>query len=201
MFKFNQKKSTTKAQFYLARASSAFLFLGFLLATSCQNAILKRESPVIYFSNSSDFPIRDIECSWAQKNNLSLPVLNPGESRSESFYIGGGYDFFGLVNLSWRNSRGEIIQHEFFLNRNNLPSFNDSTTYNYVQLYLDQGEVEITTSDAPDLAGKTRKMDRILAHHRNNYAQGHKQTETSLIRVQTQPQRDTALPSWIGASF
>ena len=175
------------------------LILAFLFAASCSGKLSQKESPVIYFSNSSAAPIKDIEFNWVGKNKLSLPLLNPGESRSESFYISGESEFFGLINVSWSNDRGEAVNREFFFNKNNLPSFADVTTYNYVQFYLDQDEFEITTSDAPDLAGKTRKMDRILTEYRQNYLQGHRVVQSALIRVQ--PQRDNSVPTWISTSY
>jgi hypothetical protein len=172
------------------------IFLSFL-TFSC--GAQKKESPVIYFSNSSPNPIQNIECEWAEENKLSLSVLNPGQSRSESFYVRDDSNFFGQVKVSWQNANGEKIAREFFFNKNNLPSFSDPTIYSYVQLYLDQEEMEITTSDAPDLAGKTRKMDRILAQYRDSYVSGKKQVETSLIRVQSQ--RDNSTPTWINTSY
>ncbi len=176
----------------------SFLFLSSLVFFACAS-VSKKEAPVIYFSNISDVEIKDIECNWAGKNKLSLPILSPGDSRSQSFYIRNSADFFGAIVVSWVNVDGEKIEREFFFKENNLPSFSDSTTYNYVQFYLDQDELEIMTSDAPDLAGKTRKMDRLLSQYRQNYAQGHKKVETSLIRVQ--PQKDNSLPSWLANSY
>ena len=176
-----------------------------LLATlALFSCAAKLESPVIYFSNASLAPVRDIQCAWAGENLLSLPLLNPGDSRSQSFYIHNSSEFFGPVNISWRNDKGEKLVREFNFRENNLPSFNDSTTYNYVQFYLDQEELELVSSDAPDLAGKTRKMERLLAQLKVAYAEGHTTTpmQTSLIRVQhIDPQKTRETPYWINNSF
>lgn len=163
----------------------------------------QKESPVIYISNASAQKISDIRFSWAEKHNLSLSSLNPGDSRSQSFYINRINDFFGRVNVSWRNVRGENLIREFVFRENNLPSVSDSTTYNYVQFYLDQEELEIVTSDAPDLVGKTRKMERMLTKYRDDYKRGNTTPETSLIRVEDTPKNltDRNIPAWLQNSY
>lgn len=159
------------------------------IASSCAGT--KRESPVIYISNASLKPIRNINCYWAQKNVLSLPVLNPGETRSQSFFIEDSADFFGLVRVSWTNGDDNQINREFFFRKVNLPSIDDHTTYNYVQLYFDQNYVEITTSDSPDMSGKTRKMDNLLVQLKELYAKGHNGENSFLIEVK--PQKETLM--------
>lgn len=173
------------------------LILVSLLLVSCGGPT--RESPVVYFSNASGEPVKNIQCSWG-KNILSLPALNPGDSRSQSFYMKKSAEFFGLVNVSWLNAKDERIVKEFYFREKNLPSMDDSTTYNYVQLYFDQTEVEVVTSDAPDLSGKTQRMDRILNHYREAYAGGHPApVQSSLITVQ--PKKDSSVPSWLATSY
>jgi hypothetical protein len=177
------------------------IFIIFLVSflASCAPSV---ESPVIYFSNSSLRPIKDIECNWADQSNLTLPLLNPGDSRSQSFYIHDNSDFFGKVIISWRNNKGEKITREFEFQKNHLPSIDDSTTYNYLQFFLDQEEMEILSSDAPDLSGKTRKMERLLAQIKHVYAEDNgvesvSPLQTSLIRVQhIDPQKDRSVPYW-----
>lgn len=174
------------------------LLLSFILV-SCGS---KKESPVIYFSNLSPAPISNIHCEWVGKNKLNLPVLNPGDTRSQSFYIRKPEDFFGQISISWNAANGQRQDREFVFNKNNLPSIADSTTYNYVQFYLDQNEVEIMTSDAPDLSGKSRKMDRLLGGYRQAYLHGHLPAQTPLISVeQPQPKKDNSVPSWLLNSF
>ncbi len=176
-----------------------FLILLAAFLVSCGPS---KESPVIYFSNGSLAPVRDIQCNWAGNNALTLPLLNPGDSRSQSFYMHGISDFFGTVTINWRNDRGERIQREFVFRRNHLPSIEDTTTYNYVQFYLDQEELELVSSDAPDLSGKTRKMERMLAQMKQAYLNIHNPDsiptgQTSLIRVQhIDPQKDRSVPYW-----
>lgn len=56
------------------------------------------------------------------------------------------------------------------------------------------------SSDAPDLGGKTRRMDQLLSEYRNQYSQGHpKSVQTSLIRVQ--PIKDRTVPAWLSNSY
>lgn len=177
--------------------SKIFLILISLLLVACGGAT--KESPVIYFSNASSSPIAKIKCNWAEKNELTLPVLNPGDSRSQSFYIKDDADFFGTVNISWSNSKGEKVVKEFNFREKHLPSMDDSTTYNYVQLYFDQEDIDVISSDSADLTGKTRRMDRLLTQYRDAYAQGHSTPQTSLISVQ--PKKDSSVPVWLTTSY
>ncbi len=178
-----------------------FILWATIILSSCSSVTI--ESPVIYFSNSSSSIIKNIECDWAGKNLLTLPTLDPGDSRSQSFYISEKKEFFGLVKVSWRNSEGEKLVHEFYFQENNLPGIEDHTTYNYVQFYLDQEELEIVSSDAPDLAGKTRKMEKLLSRLKAGHKENLSASEsTSLIRVQhIDPQKVKETPYWINNSF
>ncbi len=177
-----------------------FSLIAIVLLSSCSAPGI--ESPVIYFSNASSEVIKNIECDWAGQNLLSLPSLKPGDSRSQSFYISNKKEFFGLVVVSWRNSSGDKLVREFYFQDNNLPSIEDHTTYNYVQFYLDQEELEIVSSDAPDLAGKTRKMEKLLARLQAGEKESMTPTETSLIRVQhIDPQKVKGVPYWMNSSF
>lgn len=163
-----------------------FLFPLMLFLSACSMGKL-RESPVIYFSNISSEPIKNIQCSWVEKNVLSLSLLEPGKSRSQSFYLKKNSDFFGLVLMSWSNASGERVRKEFQFKEINLPSMADSTTYNYVQFYIDQNGFEIVTSDAPDIGGKTQKMDKILSAANDQYLLRNPPIgKSSLIRVQSQ---------------
>ncbi len=176
-----------------------FILLALFLS-SCSG--IKLESPVIYFSNASSETIKNIECVWAGQNLLTLPFLSAGESRSQSFYIANKEEFFGLVIVSWFNNEGEKLVREFYFQDNNLPSIEDHTTYNYVQFYLDQEELEIVSSDAPDLAGKTRKMEKLLARLKAGHKEELTPTQTSLIRVQhIDPQKTKGVPYWMNSSF
>lgn len=126
------------------------------------------ESPVIYLSNASASQIRHIECNW-NGNVLTLSSLNPGDSRSQSFYVTNLNKFFGPVYLTWYNSKGERMSKNFTLRKANLPSIDDETTYNYVQLYFDQQDIEVTTSDNADLTGKTRRMEELMAKYHDDF--------------------------------
>ncbi len=171
----------------------------FIFLTAC----LKQESPVIYFSNVSPEPIKDIQCRWGRKF-LNLPTLNPGDSRSQSFYISDSSDFFDTVSISWRRSTGEQLIREFSFRENNMPSIEDETTYNYVQFYLDQDEMEIVSSDAPDLPGKTRKMERLMSFYKSNYDKSHRNEpiKSSLVTISPQEfNKDRSVPLSILNSF
>lgn len=174
-----------------------FLILASLLLASCGGP--SKESPVIYFSNASSAQITKIKCNWAGNNELTLPVLNPGDSRSQSFYTKKAADFFGTVNISWNNSKGEKVVKKFNFREKHLPSMDDNTTYNYIQLYFDQNDIDVVSSDSADLTGKTRRMDQRLAQYRDAYAQGSSTAQTSLITVQ--PKKDSSLPVWLSTSF
>ncbi|OFW79778.1 MAG: hypothetical protein A2887_01545 [Alphaproteobacteria bacterium RIFCSPLOWO2_01_FULL_40_26] len=177
----------------------SFLLLPFFFLLGCAIGNFKRESPVIYFSNASFAPIKNITCEWAG-HVLTLPALNPGDSRSQSFYLSSAARFFGLVKLSWTNDDGEIVRREFFFKENNLPSFDDPTTYNYVQLYFDQHGMEIISSDAPDLTGKTQKMDQLLAIYHEKYLKGHKPSDDNAL-ISVKPVKDNSLPNWLATSY
>ena len=126
------------------------------------------ESPVIYFSNASANPIKNIECNW-NGNLLSLVALNPGDSRSQSFFISSDSKFFGQVYATWYNSKGERLSKNFTFRKENLPSFADKTTYNYVQLYFDQEDIEVSTSDVADLTGKVRRMEQVMNKYHDDF--------------------------------
>ena len=170
-----------------------------LLFASCSSISPSKESPVIYFSNASVEPIQDIQCRWVGAANLSLPTLNPGDTRTQSFYIKDYADFFGLIRASWTNAQGEMIEKDFFLREKHLPSITDTTTYNYVQLYFDQHDIEITTSDGPDLSGKTKKMEAMLNKYHNIYMKKDPMPENSLITVR--PQKDNSVPVALSNEF
>jgi hypothetical protein len=177
----------------------ALLIIISLFLVSCAVAPAAKESPMVYFSNASVAPISDIQCHWVNATNLSLPTLNPGDSRTQSFYVKDYAEFFGLIKFSWVNAQGESVQKEFFLREKHLPSIVDPTTYNYVQFYFDQYDVEVTTSDAPDLSGKTRKMDAMLKQYHNAYLRKDPTPQNSLITVR--PQRDDSVPITISTEY
>lgn len=168
--------------------------LGLFLLNSCKSAL--RESPVIYISNASLKPIKDIRCEWASKNALNLPELNPGETRSQSFYISGEQEFFGLVRIFWTNENDNTLSREFFFRKTSLPSIEDRTTYNYVQLYLDQDSIDVTTSDSPDIGGRSEKMDKLLTLYHSQYTKEHKADDPSRL-ISVQPRRNTTFINFL----
>ncbi len=168
--------------------------LGMFLLTSCTTTL--RESPVIYISNASLQPIKNIRCEWASKNVLNLPELNPGQTRSQSFYINGEQEFFGLVRIFWTNENDNTLSREFFFRKASLPSIEDHTTYNYVQLYLDQDHVDVTTSDTPDIGGRSEKMDKLLTLYHNQYTKEHKENDPARL-ISVQPRRNTTFTNFL----
>lgn len=158
------------------------LTLILIFSYSCANI---KESPVIYFSNISSKPIKDLRSIWVENEKLTLPYLGPGDTRSNSFYISSNDDFFGIVKISWRNDEGQKIVREFDFKENNLPGIKNKRGYDYVQIYLDQEDFDIITSDAPNLSYKTTRMDKILAEKKKQFNSTTKtRTPSSLIRIQ-----------------
>jgi hypothetical protein len=154
---------------------------------------------MIYLSNASPGPITNIRCTWADGNILTLPGLDPGDSRSQSFYILGTQSFFGTIHVSWRDSKGDAVTKSFNLRPEHLPSITDRTMYSYVQLYIDQEDLEVVTSDIVDLSGKTRRMEKLLSKYHNDYALTHNMGQNALISVQ--PKKDGSLPGWLNTNY
>jgi hypothetical protein len=176
-----------------------FLLLAAMLLSSCSE-VFQKTSPVIYFSNASSKPITGIHAIWADDNILTLNSLSAGDTRSQSFYIGGNSDFFGLVRISWTNSESQGVSREFFFRKSNLPEIDDDSIYHYVQIYLEQNDFEVISSNAADLENKTKRMDDLLKFYREKTPtidQTH--IPTSLIRVE--PTREKSNPAWIERSF
>ena len=145
--------------------SKVFVILAALLLVGCSANI---ESPVIYLSNASPSLVKNIECNW-NGNILSLASLNPVDSRSQSFFINNNSKFFGPIYVTWYNSKNERVSKNFNFRKENLPSIEDKTTYNYVQLYFDQEDIEVTSSDAADLTGKIRRMEQVMNKYHDDF--------------------------------
>ena len=167
-----------------------------LTLASCAS---QKKGPDVYFSNASSEPISDIRCDWARRNTLTLPKLNPGDRRTQSFYINSYSDFFGTIVVTWFNSRGEKLSEEFNFRERHLPSIEDETTYNYVQLYFYQDGVSVLSSDAPNLPGETKRMDNLLKRYHASFATKNQTTDQALIRVE--PQKDNSVPVWLTTSY
>ena len=157
-------KNISKKFFKKIGYISAIVIIPSLLSSCTQ-----REAPTIYFSNASPYPIKDIECIWNNKYSLTLSNLNPGDSRSQSFYITRYSQFFGPVNISWYNKNGQKIVKNFNFKKENLPSISDHEIFNYVQLYFGQDDLESVSSDSPDVANKGRRMDRIMKVYHDQF--------------------------------
>jgi hypothetical protein len=169
-----------------------------IFISSC--SMTQKNSPVIYFSNASAQPITDINVIWTEDNILTLSNLNPGDSRSQSFYLSDNDDFFGLVKVSWTNGSGHGVSRDLFFRPNNLPSINDESTYNYVQIYLEQDDLEMMSSDAVDLASKTKRRDDLLTSYKNNYLHDSPlKIPTSLIRAR--PIKDSRETGWLTRTY
>ena len=178
-------------------AKKFFFLIAFFCLIACKS---KFESPVVYLSNYSSEPIKNIECNWAGKHVLSLPNLNPGDSRSQSFMIKKDADFFGENYISWYNSHGDKLVKNFTLREHHLPSIHDKDVYSYIQLYFSQGTIEVVSSDAPDIAGKTTYMDRMMEKHRYDFKTGQTPVvDNSLIMIR-EPKRDKTVPAWLGSA-
>ncbi len=143
-------------------------FVLVLILLSVVSCAANLESPVLYLSNASSDRVRNIECNW-NGNLLTLAALNPGDTRSQSFFVRSDVEFFGPVVLSWYNGKGDRVSKSFNFKKENLPSINDKTLYNYVQLYLDQEDAEIVSSDIPDLTGKVRRMEQVMNRYHDEF--------------------------------
>ena len=153
---------------------------------------------MIYFSNASKEIIKNIHCEWAENKTLALQNLIPGESRSQSFYIKNNSDFFGTVRVFWQNAKNRTLEREFVFRRHSLPSISDEGTYSYVQVYFDQGGVEVVSSDIADLSNKNQRMDALMIGYREEYLKNNPDDTVSLIRID--PRKDQSLPYWLANS-
>lgn len=172
------------------------ILMGFL--TSCFGG--HNESPVIYISNASPAPINDIKVVWVDNKVLKLATLNPGQTRSQSFYLDDTDDFFGLVRISWTDANRNKNSRELFFRRNNLPSIDEHDMYSYVQLYFEQNDLEMLSSDNPDMGNITRKRDAMLLNFKNHYWGDKPRTNSSLISVEPLTDRES-VPSWTTRAF
>jgi hypothetical protein len=180
------------------------LIFSAILLASC--AIIQKESPAIYISNASSQPINDIRIIWARDNILTLHKLNPGETQSQSFHITSNSDFFGLVKISWTNHNDEGISREIFFKKNHMPNIEDGEMYSYVQIYLEQNDFEILSSDAVDLTSKTRRRDAMLLSYKNSFEANPQNPKpinkpSALIRVETINESKHELPSWMMRAY
>lgn len=117
-------------------------------------------------------------------------------TRSQAFKIANNNDFFGKIVVSWKNDQKEGFSREFFLRRKNLPSIDNPNSFNYIQLFFDQSNFEVLSSDAPDLASKTSRMEAILTQLADDYRGNREsQIQSSLIRVV--PQTPDKVSSWM----
>lgn len=178
-----------------------FIIISLLFLNSCAS-ISKRESPNIYFSNASNKVISNIRCNWAGVR-MSLPSLNPGDTRSQNFYIRSDSEFFGLIKLSWTNNDGRSFNKEFFFGEKHLPSLGEDEDYKYVQLYFDDYGAEVVSSDIADLSGKVRRMEKILVERHNQFIKTHKNNPNShhLIKIQKDYHNDKSVPNWLMNSY
>lgn len=142
-----------------------FTIISVLLFTASCSSV---ESPVVYFSNASPEQVKNIECNW-NGNLLSLKALNPGDTRSQSFFISGDNRFFGPVYVTWFNAKGDRLSKNFNFKKENMPSISDKTYYSYIQLYFDQDDIEVMTSDVADLSGKVRRMEQMMNKYHDDF--------------------------------
>ena len=132
----------------------------FLVISSC-SLTKKIESPVIYISNSSSRPINNIQCQLPN-HIVSIKTINPGQNRSQSFYMKKHQDFFGDVKCFWDNNLGERKIASFAVEPHHLPSIKDKYEYPFLQIFLEQDSYEIYTNDSIDYLNKSRVMDEKM---------------------------------------
>ncbi len=135
-----------------------YFILILLSIIACKNKI---ESPVIYISNNSEKPITKIICNLPN-HRISISNINPGETRSQSYYLSGSKEFFGSIKCSWNNHLNELMVNDFTLEKHHLPSIDNKTEYPYIQFFLGQNRYDILTSDEIDFLNKSRFFDESL---------------------------------------
>ncbi len=177
-----------------------FLVLIFISFLSACSSLSHKESPVIYVSNLSPQPINNIKIIWAGNKVLKLQTLNPGKTRSQSFYLDDSDDFFGVVNISWSDANHNQNSRDLYFKRNHMPSIDDHEMYSYVQIYLEQKDMEMLSSDAPDLGNITKKRDATLLSFEKHYSASQEGGAASLISVEPLSDREK-MPAWISRSF
>ena len=146
-------------QFLFFLNNICYLLLVILFLFSC--SLKKIESPVIYITNISSSEIRNINCQFPDYQ-INLTTLDPGKSRSQSFYISSHDKFFGDIKCFWINEIGEKKLADFSLEKRHLPSIAEEYEYPYLQIYLDQDYYEVITSDSIDLINKTQMMEQKI---------------------------------------
>jgi len=152
-----------------------------LITVNCQ---AKRESPVIYISNNSAKPLTAINCDFPN-HHISLSHINPGETRSQAFYISSEKEFFGQIKCFWSNNLNEKKISDFILEKKHLPSFDDKFEYPYIHIFLDQDSYEIITNDIIDYTNKSRMMDeRMSKNHKQAILDKFYNPDQSLIGVE-----------------
>lgn len=137
-----------------------YYFIIIFLISSC-SSLKKIESPVIYISNSSARPINNIQCQLPN-HTVSLKSINPGQNRSQSFYMAKNEDFFGDIKCFWDNSLSERKVANFSIEPHHLPSIKDKYEYPFLQIFLEQDSYEIYTNDSIDYLNKSRVMDEKM---------------------------------------
>lgn len=177
--------------------SRIFAIFAMIFLFSCSGLSSKEIGPSIYFSNISSKKIKNIRAYWSG-TQLSLPSLVPGDSRSQNFYIRDANDFFGNVRINWTMENGRSKVKEFLIGKIHLPNFANED-YKYVQIYLDEDEAEVITSDIIDLSSKMRRMEKILIKRHNEYInRQHEPGEANhLIKVQPKYNGNKQVPSWL----
>ncbi len=158
-----------------------YFIIIFLFIISCKTKI---ESPVIYISNNSGKPISKINCNLPN-HRISINSIDPGQTRSQSFYISGSKEFFGPIKCSWNNALNELMVNDFTLEKHHLPSFDNKTEYPYIQFFLGQNRYDILTSDEIDFLNKSRMFDESLKFNfRQAIVNKYNNQNNSLISVE-----------------
>lgn len=158
-----------------------YFIIFLLIIVNCQT---KYESPVIYISNSSGKSLTSINCNFPN-HHISLSHINPGETRSQSFYISSEKEFFGQIKCFWNNNLNEKKIGDFIIEKKHLPSFGNKFEYPYIHIFIDQDNYEIITNDIVDYVNKTRIMDeRLLKNHKQAILDKFYNPDKSLIGIE-----------------
>lgn len=121
------------------------IFALFLLA-SC----FPHSTPGIFFENCSYKNIYNVKVVWNGYHMRIPNKIGVGGSHSFNFYIKRKSQFFGPVNVEWKNADGEIITKNFEFKEEELQLPFNKLWYGIIKLEFVQNEVIHFTNQIPD---------------------------------------------------
>lgn len=136
-----------------------FLLLSLFYISSCTPIM----SPSIEYENSSPKGevVKNIDVVWNGHPLLRTSNVEVcGSGGAQVYYLKKESDFFGSIHIEWENANGKKLTKDIVFKKEDFPAFKRSQfgshIYHYVVLYFTQEDVEIYTSDNPNIK-KIRK--------------------------------------------